>query len=94
MRDWLKALSQNDRKIVGEDIKDVEYSSPIGLPLCRPFGDGLWEVRSSLAQGRISRVLFCIVQGRMVLLHAFIKKTQRTPGVELALAIKRMKEIV
>jgi len=93
VRDWLKSLDREDRRIVGEDIKDAEYSWPIGLPLCRPFGDGLWEVRSTLTQGRIARVMFCVEQGRMVLLHAFIKKTQRTPGADLALATRRMKEI-
>ncbi len=94
VRDWLKALDRDDRKIVGEDIKDVEFSWPIGLPLCRSLGDGLWEVRSTLTRGRIARVLFCVTRGRMVLLNAFVKKTQRTPSSELTLAIRRMKEIV
>lgn len=67
MRDWLKALSTEDRKIVGEDIKDVEFSSPIGMPLCRAMGKGLWEVRSDLTAGRIARTLFWIHEGRMVL---------------------------
>ena len=93
VREWLKALALEDRKIIGEDIKDVEFSWPIGMPLCRPLGKGLWEVRSDLTQGRIARVLFCIHDGRMVLLHSFIKKTQKTPGADLELAIKRMKEI-
>lgn len=93
VRVWLRSLSRDDRKIVGEDIKDVEYSWPIGLPLCRPFGDGLWEVRSNLTQGRIARLMFCVKQGRMVLLRAFIKKTERTPGADLLLATRRMKEI-
>ena len=93
VRDWIKALDREDRKIVGEDIKDVEFSWPIGMPLCRPFGNGLWEVRSSLARGRIARVLFCVRSGQMILLHAFVKKTQRTPAADLDLAIKRMKEL-
>jgi hypothetical protein len=66
VRDWLKALSSEDRKIIGEDIKDVEFSWPIGMPLCRAMGKGLWEVRSDLTGGRIARVLFCIHEGRMV----------------------------
>jgi phage-related protein len=90
VRDWIKALDREARKIVGEDIKDVEFSWPIGMPLCRPFGNGLWEVRSSLAGGRIARVLFRV---RMTLLHAFVKKTQRTPAADLGLALKRMKEL-
>ena len=94
VRDWLKSLDREDRRVIGEDIKDVEFSWPIGMPLCRPFGSGLWEVRSNLSKGRIARVLFCAAGGRMVLLHAFMKKTQRTPDAALALATKRMKEIV
>jgi phage-related protein len=93
VRDWLKALSDENRKIVGEDIKDVEFSWPIGMPLCRAMGKGLWEVRSDLTGGRIARTLFCIHEGRMVLLHAFIKKTQKTPDGDLGLAMKRKKEI-
>jgi phage-related protein len=90
VRDWLKALPADGRKIVGEDIKDVEFAWPIGMPLCRSLGRGLWEVRSTLTQGRIARVLFCEHEGRM---HAFIKKTQKTPAGDLELAIKRKKEI-
>ena len=93
VREWLRALDADDSKVIGEDIKDVEFSWPIGMPLCRSLGQGLWEVRSTLTQGRIARVLFCVHDGRMVLLHAFIKKTQKTPPADLALAIKRKKEI-
>ena len=92
-RDWLKALDDEDRKIIGEDIKDVEFSWPIGMPLVRPLGKGLWEVRSDITQGRIARVLFCIRDGRMMLLHGFIKKTQKTPDADIELATKRRKEI-
>jgi phage-related protein len=63
------------------------------MPLCRPLGSGLWEVRSDITDGRIARVLFCVAAGRMVLLHAFIKKTQKTPAGDRELAIKRRKEI-
>jgi len=76
VRDWIKGLDPADRKIIGEDIKDVEFSWPIGMPLVRALGRGLWEVRSSLTQGQIARVLFCNHEGRMVLLHGFIKKTK------------------
>jgi phage-related protein len=62
VRDWLKALSDEDRKVVGEDIKDVEFSWPIGMPLCRAMGKGLWEVRSDLTGGRIARVLFAFTR--------------------------------
>ncbi len=93
VREWLKSLDRADRKIIGEDIKDVEFSWPIGMPLCRSLGRRLWEVRCDLARGRIARVLFCAGQGRMVLLHAFFKKTQKTPGADRDLALKRLKEI-
>ena len=93
VREWLKGLGDEDRKIVGEDIKDVEFSWPIGMPLCRPLSRGLWEVRSQLTQGRIGRVIFCTHDRRMVLLHAFIKKTQKTPDAEIDLALKRKREI-
>jgi phage-related protein len=88
VRDWLKGLpSSQDRKRIGEDIKTVEFGWPIGMPACRPLGDGICEVRTRLAQNRIARVLFYIdKKGRMVLLHGFIKKTQKTPDEDLQLA--------
>jgi phage-related protein len=88
VRDWLKGLpSPEDRRRIGEDIKTVEFGWPIGMPVCRPSGDGLYEVRTRLTQNRIARVLFYIdKRGRMVLLHGFIKKTQKTPDEDLELA--------
>jgi phage-related protein len=90
VREWLKFLSPiEDRKQIGVDIKSVEFGWPIGMPVCRPLGEGLYEVRSSLTQNRIALVLFYIdVKGRMVLLHGFIKKTQKTPPADLDLARK------
>ncbi len=87
VREWVKALSPDDRKRIGEDIKTVEFGWPVGMPVCKPLGDGIYEVRTSLGQNRIARVLFCIDRkGRMVLLHGFIKKTQKTPDADLDLA--------
>lgn len=87
VREWLRGLPPEDRKRIGEDIKTVEFGWPIGMPVCKPMGGGIFEVRSSLAQNRIARVLFYIdKEGRMVLLHGFIKKTQKTPDDELDLA--------
>jgi phage-related protein len=91
VREWLKDLPYDDRRIMGEDIKDVEFAWPLGLPLVRSLGRELWEVRSSLTQGRIARTIFCVTAGQMVLLHSFIKKTQKTPSQEIELALKRMK---
>ena len=93
MREWLKSLDAADRKIIGEDIKDVEFSWPIGMPLVRSLGRDIWEVRSSLAHGRIARVLFCLERECMVLLHGFIKKTQKTAQHDIDLAISRRKGI-
>ncbi|MFN7938549.1 MAG: type II toxin-antitoxin system RelE/ParE family toxin [Bryobacteraceae bacterium] len=94
VRDWILELSQEDRRIIGRDIHKVEFGWPIGMPSCRNLGEGLWEVRSDLTDGKIGRVIFCVAKSSMVLLDGFIKKTQKTPQQELKLARKRMKEIV
>ena len=66
---------------------------PIGMPLCRPLGDGLWEVRSRLPSRRIARLLFFVHERRIGVVHGFIKKTQKTPADDLDLARRRMKEM-
>jgi len=90
VREWLKGLEPiEDRKRIGLDIKTVEFGWPVGMPVCRPLGDGIYEVRSNLSHGRIARVLFYIdAEERMVLLHGFVKKTQKTPPADLELARK------
>ena len=90
VREWLKGLPYLlDRKRIGEDIKTVEFGWPVGMPVCRPLGRGMYEVRSQLTNNRIARVLFYVDRkSRMVLLHGFIKKTRSTPGEDLALARK------
>ena len=93
VRVWLKDLSAEDRKVLGEDIAAVEFTWPVGMPLVRPLKQGLWEVRSTLSGNRIARILFCHSDDRMVLLHGFIKKSRTTPDEDLALARKRQKEI-
>jgi phage-related protein len=89
VREWLKGLEPDERKVLGEDIKDVEFSWPSGMPLVRSLGRELWEVRSTLPRGQIARVLFCVERGGMVLLYGFIKKAQKTPQREIDLALKR-----
>jgi phage-related protein len=87
VRDWLKAMPAEDRRLIGEDIRTVEYGWPIGMPVCRPIGDGLHEVRSNLSGNRIARVFFYVDrQQRMVLLHGILKKTRATPEADLELA--------
>jgi phage-related protein len=92
VREWLLSLSSEDRKVIGDDIRTVEFGWPIGMPLSRSIKGykGLWEIRTNLSNGRIARVLFCVHDGAMVLLHGFIKKTQKTPVSELDIARRRM----
>jgi phage-related protein len=92
VREWLLSLPDVDRKSIGVDIRSVEYGWPIGMPTCRSLQNGLWEVRSNLESHRISRVVFCIAESKMVLLHGFIKKTQKTPKKEIDLALARKKD--
>ncbi len=93
VRDWLLRQSREDKRIIGKDIQKVEFGWPIGMPYCRSLGHSLWEVRSNISEGRITRIIFFIHRNRMVLLHGFIKKTQKTPDKDLALAVTRMKEV-
>jgi phage-related protein len=93
VREWLLGLADGDRRAIGYDIQTVEFGWPVGMPTCRPLGDGLWEVRSNLSGGSIGRVIFCIAKADMVLLHGFIKKTQKTPHRDIDLANQRRKEI-
>jgi phage-related protein len=93
VREWLLDLTKEDRWVIGRDIQKVEFGWPMGMPYCRPLTHGLLEVRSDLPGGCIARVIFCIVGNEMVLLHAFEKKTQKTPQRDIELALKRKKEI-
>jgi phage-related protein len=93
VREWLKGLGREDCRAVGTDIADVEYGWPVGKPLCDSLGDGLWEVRSSISDGRIARVIFAIQSGQMALLHGFVKKTRKTPKKDRDLALNRKKEL-
>lgn len=92
VREWLRGLDEADRHAIGQDLMRVQYRWPVGMPLCRALGDGLWEVRSALPSNRIARVMFSVHQGRIVALHGFIKRTQKTPPDDLALARRRKRE--
>jgi phage-related protein len=92
VRNWLRALNDGERNVIGQDLMRVQYRWPVGMPLCRAMGDGLWEVRSDLPGDRIARVLFSVAQGKILVLHGFIKKSQKTPDADLALARKRKRE--
>ena len=94
VRKWLRALPEPDRRVVGQDLMRVQWRWPVGMPLCRNLGGGLWEVRCSLAGNRIATVIFCLYEGQLIALHAFIKKARKTPKVDLELATKRKEELV
>lgn len=88
VREWLRSLPLDSKKIIGEDIKTVQYGWPIGMPVVRKLEPGIWEVRSRLKDG-ISRVLFTVADDTMVLLHGFIKKSRKTQLDDLVTARKR-----
>ena len=89
VREWLRGLDKADKQRIGTDIEKVQFRWPVGLPLVRKLETHLWEVRSNLRRGRIARVLFTVADNDMVLLHGFIKNTQKTPQKDLRLARKR-----
>ena len=92
VREWLLGLSRDIRRTVGEDIKTAQYGWPLGMPLIRKLEPDLWEVRSDIAGG-IARTIFTVDGPTMVLLHAFVKKSQKTPAVDLKIARQRLSEL-
>jgi len=92
VRQWLKKLPGDDRRSIGIDLKTVQFGWPLGMPLVRKLEPGIWEVRSNLDR-RIARVLFTVIGDRMVLLHGFIKKAQKTPATDLELARSRKADL-
>lgn len=95
VREWLKDLPKEDKRIIGQDIKTVQFGYPIRMPLTKLLKgtEGLEEVRCHISGGKIARIVFYVENNIMVLLHAFIKKTQKTPQKDLDLAIKRYKDL-
>jgi phage-related protein len=92
--DWLRELDRDDRKRIGADLLRVQENWPIGMPICKSLGAGLWEVRTSLQNGRIARVIFCLQGSEIYVLHGFLKTAQKTPQQDLDMARKRMKEVL
>ncbi len=76
-------------KTIGKDIKTLQFGWPIGMPLARKMGNDMWELRSTLSYG-IARTFFTVFQNKVVLLHGFVKKSQKTPSNELATAKRRL----
>jgi phage-related protein len=93
VREWLLNLEKRDRIEIGSDIANIEYNWPVGPPQCKPLEGGIFEVRSHISNRKIARTLFFIYRNELLLLHAFIKKTQKTSRRDLELAKKRKKEI-
>ena len=89
VREWLVSLSREARKTMGEDIKTAQFGWPLGMPLIRKLEPGLWEVRSDIEQG-IARVIFTVEGATLILLHAFVKKSRKTPLNELNMARRRL----
>jgi len=92
VRQWLKDLNREDRKAIGQDVKTAQYGWPLGMPLIRKLEPGLWEVRSHISQG-IARVLFTVADNVMVLLHAFVKRSQKIPQGDLKVARQRLADL-
>ena len=88
VREWLKNLKKDDRRIIGTDIKTVQFGWPLGMPLIKKIDKNIWEIRSNL-DDRIARVIFTICEDSIMLLHGFIKKTQKIPASDLSMAKKR-----
>lgn len=93
VREWLKDLPEAERHAIGNDLLRAQWRWPVGMPLCRPLGNGLWEIRTDLPTKRTARVLLCLYREHLVALHGFIKKTRTTPEEDLAVARKRKKEL-
>ncbi len=91
VRKWLKSLSLTHKKAIGEDIKTAQFGWPLSMPLVEKIKPFLWEVRSKVPNG-IARVLFTVDGNIMILLHGFIKKSQKIPKNELKTALSRLKE--
>lgn len=93
VREWLKSLPEAERRAIGQDLLRAQWRWPVGMPLCRPMGGGLWEPRTDLPTRRTARVLICLHEKHLVALHGFIKKARATPDDDLALARRRKREL-
>ena len=94
VRDWLRELDKADREVIGGDLRTLQFGWPLGMPLARKLVDGVWEVRSTLPSRREARLLFAVDGKQIVVVSGFIKKSQKTPATEIALARRRLKDLV
>ncbi|MDO9010268.1 MAG: type II toxin-antitoxin system RelE/ParE family toxin [Gallionella sp.] len=80
-------------RYIGLTVRMMEYGANLGEPHTKAFGGGLFELRLKGAEG-VARVFYCTLVGRrIVMLHTFVKKSQKTPIRERRIAEERMKEI-
>ena len=93
VREWLRTLPAEDRRVIGRDLATLQVGWPMGMPLCRVLGGGLWELRSNLPSRRTARLLFFAAEGKLGVVHGFIKKTRKTSAEDVTLARRRMKEM-
>jgi len=94
VKDWILKLSKDDKKIIGENILTLQYTWPVGMPLVRTIEENLFEIRICLSNKQNIRVMFTLFNKTMILLHIFVKKTQKTPKKELKLTLKRKKHFI
>lgn len=92
VRKWLKSLNKEIRSIIGKDVCTIQEGWPLGMPLLRSLGAGFWEIRSTIPNG-IARIIFITKESRMILLHGFIKKTEKSPVKEIEIAKRRAKNL-
>jgi len=90
VRKWLQSSPKEIRSLISKDICTIQEGWPLGMPLVKSLGKGLWEVRSSIPNG-IARIIFMMKNDQMILLHGFMKKTQKTPLKEIEIAKIRSK---
>ena len=92
VREWLRSLNRDSRRSIGEDIKTLQFGWPVGMPLAQKMGRELWELRSMIPSA-IARIFFTVHDGRIVLLHGFVKKSQKTPAKDLVVAKRRLTKL-
>lgn len=90
VKEWLREFQPVDKKALGEDIRTVQIGWPLGMPLVRKIDTDLWEIRVHISSG-IARIFFTVSSNTMLLLHGFVKKSQKTPQADLDLAKDRLK---
>ncbi|MCL2440708.1 MAG: type II toxin-antitoxin system RelE/ParE family toxin [Treponema sp.] len=91
VREFILEQTREDQKEIGSDIRNVQDNFPVGLPLVRKLKSELWEIRS-IIKDSISRVFFTFYKEKIILLHAIVKKSQKTPPKDIDVATERLKE--